>query len=76
MSVFINNIDDFIIPSQGCINPLISNKINNNNTTTTTNKIKLISDYTITDYELNQIIGSIFKHILPNQPISTGSINT
>jgi hypothetical protein len=28
MSVFVNNLDDFIIPSQACINPLVANKRN------------------------------------------------
>jgi len=27
MSVFLNNIDDFIVPSQACINPLVASKI-------------------------------------------------
>jgi hypothetical protein len=26
MSVFVNNLDDFIIPSQACVNPLVANK--------------------------------------------------
>lgn len=26
MSVFVNNLDDFIIPSQSCVNPLVANK--------------------------------------------------
>ncbi len=26
MSVLLNNIDDFIVPSQACINPLIEKK--------------------------------------------------
>ena len=26
MSVFVNNLDDFIIPSQACVNPLVASK--------------------------------------------------
>ena len=27
MSVFVNNLDDFIAPSQACVNPLVKDKL-------------------------------------------------
>ena len=29
-SVFLNNLDDFIVPSQACVNPFVASKLNNN----------------------------------------------
>ena len=37
MSVFVNNLDDFIAPSQACVNPLVNSKLDNE---ITNNKIK------------------------------------
>ena len=38
MSVFLNNVDDFIAPSQACVNPLVLQKTSTSSTTTTTNQ--------------------------------------
>ena len=52
-SVFLNNLDDFILPSQACVNPLVASKLNSPmaNSSSTTAKVvttDLESNYGVT----------------------------
>ncbi len=57
MSVFITNLDDFINPSQACINPLVATKsnkaaaalLNKAVTTGAGARIQLVADFSTTD---------------------------
>ncbi len=51
MSVFITNLDDFINPSQACINPLVATKSKAalNKADTGGARIKLVADLSSTD---------------------------
>lgn len=62
MSVFVNNLDDFILPSQDCINPFILSKNkdsqqqqqdhdNSSSNSKKSRKILLSTDDTISEYE-------------------------
>jgi hypothetical protein len=60
MSVFINNLDDFILPSQDCINPLIASKRKDaaaaaasSSTSSSNKKILLVNDESISEFELS-----------------------
>lgn len=55
-SVFVNNLDDFIAPSQACVNPTVAAKLSTVSESTATTKggkgkITLLADYSTTDYE-------------------------
>ena len=50
MSVFLSNLDDFIAPSQACINPLIT-KSSSSSSTTDTKKLAITLDNTQSEYE-------------------------
>lgn len=62
MSVFVNNLDDFIIPSQACVNPLVANKREEalkeekkQKTSASKSgiaKISLQSDYSVSEYDV------------------------
>ena len=54
MSVFLNNLDDFILPSQGCINPFVLNKKSPDSVKAAPAKITLQSDFSSTVYERTQ----------------------
>ena len=54
MSVFLNNLDDFILPSQGCINPFVLNKKSPDSVKSAPAKITLQSDFSTTEYERPQ----------------------
>ena len=54
MSVFLNNLDDFILPSQGCINPFVLNKKSPDSLKSAPAKITLQSDFSSTVYERPQ----------------------
>ncbi len=60
MSVFLNNLDDFITPSQACINPLVANKLKDSQeingksgsgSGSGNTKITLVSDFSISEFE-------------------------
>lgn len=53
-SVFLNNLDDFIAPSQACVNPTVAAKLVPAVPPTGSNKpgkVTLMADYSTTDYE-------------------------
>jgi hypothetical protein len=53
MSVLLNNIDDFIVPSQACINPLIEKKPEDIKVqSSSTKKLTLTVDATQSDFEI------------------------
>jgi iron only hydrogenase large subunit-like protein len=51
MSVFLNNLDDFIAPSQACINPFVLNRKSDSESKPASMKITLKSDFSSTVYE-------------------------
>jgi iron only hydrogenase large subunit-like protein len=51
MSVFLNNLDDFIAPSQACINPFVLNRKPDSESKPASMKITLKSDFSSTEYE-------------------------
>lgn len=51
MSVFLNNLDDFILPSQGCVNPFVLNKKPQGAVKSAPTRITLQSDFSSTEYE-------------------------
>ena len=69
MSVFLNNLDDFIAPSQACINPLVLNKpkptatSSDTNTTSSSAKIVLQTDFSVSEFD--GLVGSK-RQILPH----------
>lgn len=57
-SVFLNNLDDFIAPSQACVNPTVAAKLAPTSKAIPTSsgsgkpgKVTLMADYSTTDYE-------------------------
>jgi hypothetical protein len=63
MSVFVNNLDDFIIPSQACVNPLVASKREEaqaqeekkqktSNAKAGVAKISLQSDFSVSEYDV------------------------
>lgn len=64
MSVFVNNLDDFIIPSQACVNPLVANKREEalkeekkqqktSSSKSGIAKISLQSDFSVSEYDVD-----------------------
>ena len=51
MSVFVNNLDDFISLSQACVNPFVANRKLDDESKPVLAKIDLQSDFSITEYE-------------------------
>ena len=52
MSVFLNNLDDFIAPSQACINPFVLNRKPDSESKPGSMKITLRSDFSSSEYEM------------------------
>lgn len=53
-SVFLNNLDDFIAPSQACVNPTVAAKLTPaapSSSNSKPGKVTLMADYSTTDYE-------------------------
>lgn len=59
-SVFLSNLDDFIAPSQACVNPLVSAKLESNGTDTGSNvanlggkdkRVTLSNDFSKTEFD-------------------------
>jgi hypothetical protein len=59
-SVFLSNLDDFIAPSQACVNPLVSAKLASNGSEITSNqaesnvkdkKVTLSNDFSKTEFD-------------------------
>ena len=71
MSVFLNNLDDFIAPSQACVNPLVLNKPKataaasdtTNTSSSATAKIVLQTDFSVSEFD--GLVGSK-RQILPH----------
>jgi iron only hydrogenase large subunit-like protein len=78
MSVFINNLDDFITPSQACINPLVSSKLadsSSSNLTTAKGKITLENDFTSYTFD-NEVKPDLIKpKVVNNRKLATVSLN-
>ena len=51
MSVFLNNLDDFISLSQACVNPFVANRKQDDESKPVLAKIDLQSDFSSTEYE-------------------------
>lgn len=54
MSVFLNNLDDFIVPSQACVNPFVVGSSTSGTSTTapSSSRITLAADYSSTEFDL------------------------
>jgi hypothetical protein len=50
-SVFLSNLDDFIAPSQACVNPLVATKLDTSALTTKAGRVTLLNDYTKTEFD-------------------------
>ena len=51
MSVFVSNLDDFISPSQACVNPLVTSKLEVNEASTGKRAlVSLANDYSISEF--------------------------
>ena len=72
MSVFVNNLDDFISLSQACVNPFVANRKLDDETKPVLAKIDLQSDFSSTEYE-NPRESLIQKPSLIKSRISTAS---
>lgn len=52
MSVFLSNLDDFIAPSQACVNPFVQQPRSDGEAgKSTTKRLQLSDDYSLTEYE-------------------------
>ncbi len=52
MSVFLSNLDDFIAPSQACVNPFVQQpRADNEGGKSSTKRLQLTDDYSLTEYE-------------------------
>lgn len=63
-SVFLSNLDDFIAPSQACINPLVASKLDTSNEpapTTKSAKITLSTDFSKTDFDEGIVQPNLIK---------------
>ena len=87
-SVFLNNLDDFIAPSQACVNPLVSanlnksdNKVDNTSTIfkTGNKKVILVNDVSTTEFNEVAIRPNLIKAITSNtesvKKVATVSLN-
>jgi hypothetical protein len=52
-SVFLSNLDDFIAPSQACVNPLVSSKLEASSDAVQSSSAKLVitNDYSKTEFD-------------------------
>jgi hypothetical protein len=60
-SVFLSNLDDFIAPSQACVNPLVNSKLEAASVSKGPAKISLETDYSITSFESSTIKPDLIK---------------
>ena len=77
MSVFVNALDDFIMPSQACVNPLVASKLENNGTTTSSSsRITLVNDFSSYEYEEAKKPDLIrTRTAIDNQKVATVSLS-
>ena len=54
MSVFVNNLDDFISPSQACINPLVLKKGIEGTSKNSSIKISIENDMSMSEFDVNK----------------------
>jgi iron only hydrogenase large subunit-like protein len=52
MSVLLNNLDDFIAPSQACVNPFVSGAVGSSSSIKGASRITLQSDLSTTEFEM------------------------
>lgn len=50
-SVFLSNLDDFIAPSQACVNPLVASKLEAPSTAVKGGRVTLSNDYSKTEFD-------------------------
>lgn len=72
MSVFINNLDDFITPSQACINPFVSSKLLSSNSSA---KLTVATDYSAYEFEPTQKPDLIKTKTVNSQKLASISLN-
>ena len=80
-SVFLNNVDDFIAPSQACVNPLVSSKLAASHTSDTDSgknaKLTLANDFSKSDFDAASVRPDLIKSKLgaTAKKVATVSLN-
>ena len=82
MSVFLDNVDDFITPSQACINPLVSSKLNSTSvepnpaTKSSNGRVTVSLDFTKSEFEAKSSKPDLIKsRISGSKKVATVSLN-
>ena len=80
MSVFLNNLDDYILPSQACVNPLVSSKLEEEKKSKTNenrNKILITNDFSTSEFDfVNEIKPNLIKSTnIGKRKVATVSLN-
>ena len=73
MSVFISNVDDFIAPSQACINPLVSSKISSQNVKEASQKVTIKLDTVDAQLKADAVKPNLIK--MSEKKVATVSLN-
>lgn len=71
-SVFLSNLDDFIAPSQSCVNPLVNAKQDASKEAIKSSKIEISTDYTKSDFD--DI--STFPNLIQTRQVDSANIAT
>lgn len=78
-SVFLTNLDDFIAPSQACINPLVAagRKDINSHEKNDSTKVNLALDLSTSDFDAPPAMPSVIKSAggSDNKKVATVSLN-
>jgi hypothetical protein len=76
-SVFLNNLDDFIAPSQACVNPLVSSKLDSNIKSGSAARITLVNDTSKYEYEEVSTKPDLIRTrtAIDNQKVATVSLS-
>ena len=73
MSVFVNSLDDFITPSQSCVNPLVQEKLNKHSKLSA--KISVESDFSTSEYDVTVKPDLIKPKVHNSTRVATVSLN-
>ena len=60
MSVFISNLDDFIAPSQACVNPILNDK-KKPERESVNSRIAIQNDFSVTDFDIPAVEPDLIK---------------
>ena len=75
MSVFLSNLDDFIAPSQACVNPFVQQPLEGGKSSS--KRLQLTDDYSLTEYEVVKpdLIKTKEAKVNPSAKVATVSLN-